>query len=107
MNTDAIKSLAQTFGAKQLAAMEALSEIAFEAGIGMSWSMMAETFEGAMDGFCDQLGLRVSDPVRDLFAAEARLTFYGAMTDRGNIRMWQTESTVAVQEIAEAERAAA
>lgn len=108
MDTSKISEAARTFAVKQLASIEALASIADEAGVGMSWGFMCETFEGAMDGFIDALGERVhSDAVRDLFAAEARLAFYGGITDLGNIRMWSMERLEALSEIEAEEQVAA
>jgi hypothetical protein len=105
-NAAALEQLAQTFAAKQLASIEALSSYADECGIGMSWAAMTEIFEGSMDGILDALGLKVSEPHRDLFAAVARTEFYGALASVKQRHMWTLNRLEALSEI-EAERVAA
>ena len=105
--TTQLEQLAQTFAAKQLASLEALSSYADECGIGMSWAAMCEVFEGAMDGILDALGLKVSDPHRDLFAACARIEFYGVHASAKQSKMWGINRLEALSEIEAAERVAA
>jgi len=105
--TTQLEQLAQTFAAKQLASLEALSSYAHDAGIGMSWEAMCEVFEGSMDGILDALGLKVSEPHRDLFAAVARTEFYGALASVKQRHMWTLNRLEALSEIEAEARVAA
>lgn len=77
IEADRIQDMGQRFGIKMLGAIQVL---------GLPWSEDCEQFKITLQEVGDRLNL--SEAAHDLFMSEARLAFYGLMTDRQNIRDW-------------------
>lgn len=89
-----IQEQAQRFAIDRLRASESSSH---------SWEDDCVTFEGDLEDKLTALKLR--DERYELFEAEAKLAFYGVMTDRANITKWRRSRDRACDVLMEEARA--
>lgn len=107
MDPHKISEAARVFASKQLASIEAEAVAIEEGGGRFPWAEQCAAFEGDLDGRCDRLGEKIGAPARDLFLAEARIEFYGALATPKQRHMWTLNRLEALSEIEAEEQVAA